>query len=90
MPIGNKLLRSLSSIDPDVRGLHQALKLMRNIPSLVTNVLSNDDLTMYDLEIRKFHIDSSIKNLEKGTRIDTWWTGIFETGIYPTLTKGVF
>ena len=53
MPISNKLLRSLSSIDPDVRGLHQAVKLMRNIPSLVTNVLSDDELTKYDLEVWK-------------------------------------
>ena len=60
---------------------------MRNNPSLVTNVLSHDKLTMYDLEVRKFHTDSSVKDPVKGTRIDTWWTGIVETGKYPTFTK---
>ena len=56
MTVTNKLQTHVSALDPVVRGEPKALQYMLALPTLVTNVLSEDDQNSYDMEVRKFHI----------------------------------
>ena len=86
MPLNNKLLQYLSSIDPVCQGHPASLKC---IPSLVTNVLTETECDLYMLEAHQFHTDAQLPAADAQTRLDVWWTSVFETGRYPALSKCV-
>lgn len=60
MPIGNKFLKCVSSVDPICKNNSLALKLMKQLPELVTNVLLHDEKESFDLEVHKYHADCTI------------------------------
>ena len=52
-----------------------------------TNVLNGEDLQTYALEIQRFHIGSSLPIASTDTRLDSWWTQVFDAGKHPALSK---
>lgn len=88
LPICNVFLKAVSAIHPDSRGHSLSLGYLAKLPGLVTNVLADDEIDKYDLEVRKFQTDT-IPDIEEGERIDVWW-GKKEIQLkYPCLTKMV-
>ena len=85
MPVNNKLLKHLSSLDPVVRGQTEAMQYMKALPDLATNVLSEEDL----LEVQRFHTDSTLPLALLDMQLDTWWALVFRTGKFPALRKMV-
>ena len=56
MPVNNKLLKRLSSLDPIVRGHTEAIQYMKALPDLTTKVLSEEDLQIYSLETEEVQV----------------------------------
>ena len=86
MPVNNRLLRHVSALDPIVHGHTPALKYMKRLPELVTNVLKESELDMYELEVRAFHADDAVKSLESAP-IDKWWVSVSKMDKYPHLSR---
>ena len=91
LPLDNELLKSMSSLDPKLRGNSVCTKLLRKLPTFVTNVLTEEEEEKYDLEVRKYQVHLGLPSAvysEGGTvRLDTWWTSVVKTGVFPTLCK---
>ena len=52
MPVNNRLLRALSAVDPLLRGSTEGYLFLKRLPKLVRNVLKEEELVNYYLEIR--------------------------------------
>lgn len=59
---------------------------MQKLPTFATTVLNEPETEEYDQEIRKFHIDNSLPEIED-TRIDHWWGKDEVVQKYPNLSK---
>ncbi|GBN50602.1 hypothetical protein AVEN_5061-1 [Araneus ventricosus] len=88
MPIDNVFLKCMSSVDPMCRKNSLALELMKKLPQLVTNILLPKEKELFDLEVRKYHVDS-LYTVNEGVSIDEWWVEVKKTGKYPLLSKMV-
>lgn len=86
LPLTNKVIISVAAIHPDVRVHSSVLKLLLNLPKLVTNVL--DDEEPYDRECRRVQVDK-LKDIGDEERIDNWWGNPVLMEKYPSLTKMV-
>ena len=84
MPVDNKLLQSLSALDPSARGHNVTLKLLKRLPEQVTNVLEPNEETEYTKEAHRYQYDPLLPDF-KDDRIDSWWA--FQTERYPKLSK---
>ncbi|GBN35620.1 hypothetical protein AVEN_260683-1 [Araneus ventricosus] len=60
MLIDYDLLRSASVIDPTCRQHSLSLKLLKELPQFVQNLLSSQEKESYDLGVHKFHSDTSL------------------------------
>ena len=89
LPLNNKLLRCLSAIDPIAHGHSVTAKHLLHLPKLVTNVLQVNEKDAYELEVRKFQVDSNLPQIIPDLRIDHWWSDPHITSTYPTLFKMV-
>lgn len=86
MPIDNPLLQSVSAIDPGCRQHSLSLKLMKELPLFVHNVLSpQKKKDAYDLEVHKYHSDTTLNFTDGKESIVKWW--IERKEIYPLLSK---
>ena len=87
MPVNNVLLRSISAIDPRCRGHALTLRYMLKLPTLVCNVLTDDNSKdQFDMEARQYQLGSC--NSTEDLDIVHFWSGYSQT--YPHLTKMVF
>lgn len=86
LPLTNPLLQSLGAIHPETRGHSKTLSYMQKLPTYATTVLNEAETEEYDQEIRKFHIDNSLPEIED-TRIDHWWGKDEVVQKYPNLSK---
>lgn len=66
MPITNQFLKVVSSIDPWCRQHAYSLKFMHQLPEIVQNVLSSEEKEKFDLEVRRYHVDSVPQPKDKG------------------------
>ena len=41
------------------------------------------------MEIPEFQLDTNLPEFTKGIRLDEWWTKVFNTGSYPSLSAVV-
>ena len=87
LPLDNELLKSMSALDPKLRGNSVCTKLLRKLPTFVTNVLTEDEDENYDLEVGKYQVHLGLPSAvdrEGGTvRLDTWWASVVKTGLFP-------
>lgn len=86
LPLTNPLIQSLGAIHPETRGHSMTLSYMQKLPTYATTVLNEAETEEYDQEIRKFHIDNSLPEIED-TRIDHWWGKDEVVQKYPNLSK---
>lgn len=70
------------------RGHSLSLTYLQRLPTLASNVLTEDELDRYDLEARRFQTDS-LPEFKKGQRIDDWWGSEDIVSKYPCLSKMV-
>ncbi|CAL4135756.1 unnamed protein product, partial [Meganyctiphanes norvegica] len=69
-PLNNPLLKSLSGIDPIVQHHEVSGRCLKRLPSLVTNVLSADEVEQYEEEILNYMSDSTLPNYAEPKRAD--------------------
>ena len=81
------VLKHLSALEPIVRRHTEAMQYMKALPDLARNVLSEEDLQTYALEMQRFHTDSTLPVALLDTRFDTPWELVFQTGKFPALSK---
>lgn len=86
MPVNNQLLKSISAIDPLCRGHSLTLKYLCKLPTLITNVFENEEISQFDIEAKQFQIDDNLPDSEDKS-IDCWWAEIESQKKYPTLCQ---
>lgn len=86
MPITNRFLKAVSTIDPALRQHSYSLQLMKELPGHVQNVITTDEREPYELEVQRYHIDS-IRRPNENEDIDAWWIDIQRSQKYPLLSK---
>ena len=74
LPLDNKLLRCISAVDPQAQGHSVTTKHLLQLPKLVTNVLSIDEGDAYDLQMRRYQVNSFLTPFNSDMRIDHWWS----------------
>ena len=85
MPINNKLLKTLSAIDPCAKGHSLALCYLLKLPALITNVLSEEEETDHKKEVHHFNSDPTVPQFDaKKESIDHRWASVDR---YPMLKK---
>ena len=57
MPITNHLLKSASVIDPCLREHSQAVKLLKQLPKFMLNVLANTVQSQFEMDVHKYIVD---------------------------------
>jgi hypothetical protein len=89
LPLANPFLIYVSALNPSKRGQTGTLKKLELLPTLVTNVLTKEELEYYLLEIRRYEVDDlpPFVAFEKNLRLDEWWSFVFQTKQYPCLSK---
>ncbi|KAH3713485.1 hypothetical protein DPMN_073277 [Dreissena polymorpha] len=70
MPIDNSLLKSCSAIDPSARVHSETIKCLKNLPVLVTGILSDEEEEAYMSEIFKYQLDPTLPDFDSKSRID--------------------
>ena len=89
-PLKNELLKLLSSIDPKCHGDSVAATMMKKLCSHFPTVILQDEVDKYELEVDRFHLDTQQTCInEDGStkRLDEWWSLVFDSNKYPTLSK---
>lgn len=89
MPISNYFLKAASAIDPACRQHYISLHLMKELPSLVTNVIAPEKKESFEMEVHNYHSDSFLRSVSRDERIDEWWIALKKTNSYPLLTEMV-
>ena len=89
LPLDNKVLLSISAIDPSAHGHSITTKHLLQLPKLVTNVLTQEEIDPYDLQVRKYQVDSFLPAYSQDVRIDHWWSEDHLINSYPLLCKMV-
>ena len=97
MPVNNKLLKSVAAVDPECRGHSVSQKYMLRLPTLISNVLKEEELDNYETQVRLFQtcperkLPDLYQTSQDGTstikRIDTWWSEVKEIGNFQCLSK---
>jgi len=90
LPINSRLLRCISAIDPLARGNDITITHLKPLPDLITNVLTEEEKESYAREIYRYQVDNLPPRLTKSggeVRLDVWWTSVFNTQKYPSLSK---
>lgn len=86
LPLTNRVLRNVSSIDPKARGTSITLKRMRRLPEVVTGILSSDETDQFTAEVHRFHSSTDLPPPNE-TRLDSWWGQVAELGTFPSICK---
>lgn len=91
LPLKNKVLICLASLDPSVRGHAASMKKMIELPELLQLQLSTSESDNYSREVMLFHRDMKFSEYnDKEDRVDDWYNhNIFKEGEYSTLSKVV-
>lgn len=87
LPLSNRFLKAVSALDPTARGHSVTFSHMQKLPSIVVNVLTEEEEGLYELEIRKYQTDTLPYFDVDSSRIDKWWCSEEVTCKYPALSK---
>ena len=91
LPLENKFLKDVTATYPkEVTSCKSStLKSLLNLPSLMENVLLDDEIDCYESECRRIIVDYDLPDVctpdKKPVRGDLWWYKLVER--YPILTK---
>ena len=90
-PLENKFLQDVTAIDPkEITSCKSStLKSLLNLPSLMENVLPDDEIDCYESECRHIIVGYDLPDVctpdKKPVRGDLWWYRLVKR--YPILTK---
>ena len=74
MPLDNKFLQCLSSLDPKCRGVELGSSMMKKLASFYPNIIKEEELDGYDTDVNKYHLLVDLPDWKDGeTRLDHWW-----------------
>ena len=90
LPLGSKLLKAFSAIDPAAHGHSATLHQLKKLPGMVVNVLTDDEKELYMKEVHTYSSGGKLPLCFKdGTkepiRVDVWWQQV--SNRYPALSK---
>ena len=90
LPLGSKILKAFSAIDPAAHGHSAMLHQSKKLPGMVVNVLTDDEKELYMKEVHTYSSDGKLPLCFKdGTkepiRVDVWWQQV--SNRYPALSK---
>ena len=84
------VVKQMSALDPKACGYTVThCELLNLLMDNFRHALSEEEQDDYGREIRSLQVDSNLPKMEKGMRLDAWWTHIFHTQDYPCLSKVV-
>ena len=90
LPLDNKLLVSMVALDPRERGKTGTQKLLKELPDLAKNVLSDSELKAYKREVMSYNnaykVPEHVKD-GKDIELDIWWAAVGKEKKFPYLTK---
>lgn len=89
MPFANPFLKAVSTLNPIYRKHSASLKLMKELPHYVPNVIKATEINSYDLEVHHFQNDS-FRQIGDKEPIDMWWKEIEMSKKYPLLSRLAF
>ena len=73
MPLANSLLRALPALDPSTRVHTLTLDELLKLPELVINVLVDEQLDEFDMQVPKYIIANDVPPYDPKTcRTDEW------------------
>lgn len=87
LPLTNRALRILSSIDPKARGHSVTNEYMTKLPKLLNVDIQADDMDEYKLQCTQYQLDSKLPPFNDGARVDKWWGEVFQH--YPALKRTI-
>ena len=90
LPLENEFLKCANALNPNKRGRTETFEMLELLPTIVTNVLSDDELVKYMIEVRNYQTDNLAlyaQSERQSQRLDEWWVSVFSTGNYPSLSK---
>lgn len=87
LPLNNKVLRSMSAIDPLARGHSETKKALDKLAEFAGPFLSDEEKESLPLETHRYQVDTGLKSYSEGDRIDVWWSGVIQQGKYPALSR---
>ena len=88
MPLANTLLRALSALDPSIRVHTLTLDELLKLPELVANVLIDEELDEFDMQVRKYITANDLPPYDPKTcRIDEWWGKMDDKNEFTILKK---
>ena len=96
LPLDNELFLCLTAINPENQFKDTTKKFLFKLPDLVKNVLSNEEYSIYEVEVVKYSVDNTLPVFQHppnsdgvivNKRVDVWWNEIRQMGKYPKLVK---
>ena len=85
LPLENKFLKYLSSLDPKCHGVDVACNAMKRLGSYFPNVIKEEEMDAYDADVDKIHLLNkkdlpSILKTDGKTpqRLDHWWDDVLK------------
>ncbi|KAM9323145.1 cullin-3-B-like [Pholidichthys leucotaenia] len=87
LPLNNPLLQAMSALDPAAKGHSEGTKVLEKLSQLLDPFLTDKEKDSVSMEIRKFQVDSSLKQTLEEGRVDVWWGKVFTTNNYPALSR---
>ena len=90
-PLSNKLLMSLTGLDPEVMGHSSAYvclkRLFEYFPTILTDMEQKES---YLREVSRIQLDEDLPPVKTDEnlpmQLDLWWAMVFKSGKYPTLS----
>ena len=90
MPLANPLLRALPALDPSMRVHTLTLDELLKLPELVINVLVDEQLDEFDMQVRKYIIANDVPPYDPKTcRTDERWGKMDGKNEFTILNKRV-
>ena len=89
LPLGNRTIRILSSLNPKGRGTSDVLNLNLCIPQLLPQLITDERKNQFERQTRQFHADLSFPPYDSEVRVDVWWGCILKMPKYKLLAEAV-
>ena len=90
-PLSNKLLMSLTGLDPDVMGHSSAYVCLKRLSEYFPTILIDmEQKESYLREVSRMQLDEDLPPVKTDehlpVQLDLWWAMVFKSGKYPTLS----
>lgn len=87
LPLKNSCFIKFSGLDPDLRGTTSTFLALAKLGESLPNIISEDDSSSLDTEIRLYQIDSSLSTLTEDKSVEKFWVALFKAKASDGLLK---